>query len=216
MSNFKESIKVDLNSTKKSSNRTSTSQKNTKTKKRINHYRLTPKGKKFVIKAGIFSLLSASTLIGGCYNSSKNAQKQTDTIIETVTGSENNIPVIEKDSLTESELRQIEDNPIVDNYNLILQDRLDYISKDLQLPIRDIDAKYPDEVKHLLQDMQLAKLSALKYKIACATGFDGYEINSESDLTSPRYGKISVMNNVRGDIPSNAYIMINNRYSIYK
>ena len=137
-------------------------------------------------------------------------------MVETVPDNEDNlnfatVPTIGKDTLTESELRQIEDNPIVDNYNLILQERLNYISNDLQLPFSEYGAG-SDDIKHLLQDIQNAKLSVLKYKISCATGFDGYEINNEDDLTYLKPGSISLLTDVHNGISDNAYIMINNRY----
>lgn len=214
MSNFKESIKVDLNSTKKSSNRTSnrtsTSQKNTrtKTKKRIKHYRLTPKGKKFLIKSGIVLLLS-STAIPGCnyaINSLQNNQQSENAITQTLTDRLSNLPVIESDALTESELRQVEYNPVIENNNLVLKDRVEYL-KDSLYEVEGWNNN--NDVKNLFYDIHTSQMAILKYKIACAIGEDGYEINSQNDLNSLGNDSIQLRSNVDKDHPDDAYIIIN-------
>lgn len=117
-------------------------------------------------------------------------------------------PLVLKSSLTESELKQIESNPVVDSYNSELQSKFLTISQ--SLPIMNEDARYPDEVKFLLSDIQKAKLAILKSKIASSIGIDGYEINDISDLTSINRSKIRIDNHVDNAPPNVPYIMLSN------
>lgn len=100
----------------------------------------------------------------------------------------------------------MKDNSIVDSYNLVLKDRVEYL-KDSLYEVEGWNTN--KDVQNLFYDIHTSQIAILKYKIACAVGEDGYEINSQNDLNSLGNDSIQLKSNVDKDHPDDAYIIIN-------